>query len=171
MLITKLALILISVILVGSFTFNTYFLAKIYSSNMSNSLVQRQIDDLRNQILGLQGEKASLQDQLQRQQSEANPPELVTRLGAKDIRASPYANHPWSGEIRFFVSGEVWNAGQISAYNCTLHIVLYQGTTVANDTHVMLGTIEPGSFVDVSTNVYYAGEVLTTWNIDPEIGR
>jgi hypothetical protein len=158
------------VILIGSLAVNTYLLAQLYSLTMDNNSVQKQIDDFRSQVTGLQSEKASLQDQLQTQQSRANPPELVSRLGVKDVRASPYANHPWSGRIRFYVSGEVWNVGQVPAYNCTLHVVLYQGANVANDTYVMLGTIKPGSFADVSANVYYEGEALTSWSLAPETG-
>ena len=157
-------------ILIGSFAVNTYLLAQLYSLTMDNSSVQKQVDDFRHHIFDLENTKSSLQNQLQTQQSKANPPELVTRLGVKDVRASPYANHPWSGRIRFYVSGEVWNVGQVPAYNCKLHVVLYQGATVANDTYVMLGTIKPGSFVDVSANVYYEGEALTSWNVTPETG-
>ena len=151
-------LILASVILLGSLAVNTYLLAQLYSLTMDNSSVQKQVDDVRSQVADLQSEKASLQGQLQTQQSRANSPELVSRLGVKDVRASPYANHPWSGRIRFYVSGEVWNVGKVPAYNCKLHVVLYQGATMANDTYVMLGTIKPGSFVNVSANVYYEGE-------------
>ena len=131
-------------VLIGSLAVNTYLLAQLYSLTMDNSSVQKQVDDYRSQVADLQSEKASLQNQLQTQQGKANPPKLVTRLGVKDVRASPYANHPWSGNIRFFVSGEVWNVGQVPAYNCTLHVVLHQGATVANDTYVTLGTIKPG---------------------------
>lgn len=166
----KLVLILASVILIGSFAANTYLLAQLYSLSVDNNRIQKQIDDFKNQITNLQTEKLNLQDRLQTQQSMAGSPRLVSRLGAKDVRASPYANHPWSGRIRFYVSGEVWNVGQVSAYNCTLHVVLFQGATVANDTYVMLGTIKPGSFVEVSTNVYYEGDALTSWNITPETG-
>jgi hypothetical protein len=167
---TKLVLILASVILIGSLAINTYFLAQLYSLTMDNGSVQKQIDDIRNQVEDLQREKASLQGQLQTQQSRANSPELVTRLGAKDVRASPYANHPWSGRIRFYVSGEVWNVGKVPAYNCKLHVVLFQGATVANDTYVMLWTIKQGSFVDVSADAYYEGDALTSWSVTPEIG-
>jgi len=158
------------VILIGSLAVNTYLLAQLYSLTIDSSDVQKQVDDFTSQVADLQSEKASLQSQLQTQQSRANPPKLVTRLGAKDVRASPYANHPWSGRIRFYVSGEVLNVGQVPVYNCTLHVVLYQGAKVANDTYVMLGTIKPGSFVDVSANVYYEGEALTSWNVTPETG-
>ena len=170
MLKTKLALVLVSVILLGSLVVNIYLLAQLDSLNMDNSSVQRQVDDFRSHVADLQSEKASLLGQLQTRQSGANSPELVSRLGVKDIRASPYAGHPWSGRIRFYVSGEVWNVGQVPAFNCTLHVVLYQGATVANDTYVMLGIIKPGSFVDVSANVYYEGEALTSWNVTPETG-
>ena len=157
-------------ILIGSLAVNACFLAQLYSLTMGNSSVQKQVDDFRSQVADLQSEKASLQDQLQTQQSRANSPELVTRLGVKDVRASPYANHPWSGRIRFYVSGEVWNVGRVPAYNCKLHVVLFQGATVANDTYVMLGAIKPGSFVDVSADVYYDGEALTSWSVTPETG-
>ena len=157
-------------ILVGSLAVNTSLLAYLYSLTLDNSSVQKQVDDLRRQEADLLSEKVSLQGQLQTQQSRANSPELVTRLGVKDVRASPYANHPWSGRIRFYLSGEVWNVGQVPALNCKLHVVLFQGTTVANNTYVMLGTIKPGSFVDVSANVYYEGEALTSWSVTPETG-
>jgi hypothetical protein len=167
---TKLVLILASVILIASLAVNTYFIAQLYSLITDNSSVQKEVDDFRSRVADLQSEKASLQDQLQKQQSTANPPELATRLGVKDIRASPYANHPWSGRIRFYVSGEVWNVGKVPAYNCTLHVVLFQGATVANDTYVPLGTIKAGSFADVAANVYYEGAALTSWNVTPMIG-
>jgi hypothetical protein len=167
---TKLALILASMILLGSLAANAYLSAQLYGLIMDNDSVQKQVDDFRNQVADLQGEKASLQGQLQTQQSRVKSPELVSRLGVKDVRASPYANHPWSGRIRFYVSGEVWNVGKVPAYNCRLHIVLFQGATVANDTYVTLEAIKPGSFVDVSANVYYEGEALTSWNVTPETG-
>jgi hypothetical protein len=167
---TKLVLILTSVILIASLAVNAYFFAQLYCLTVDNGGVQKEVDDFKSQIANLQSEKARLQDQLQTQQSTANPPELATRLGVKDIRASPYANHPWSGRIRFYVSGEIWNVGKLPAYNCTLHVVLFQGATVANDTYVPLGTIKAGSFVDVSANVYYEGAALTSWNVNPEIG-
>ena len=167
---TKFALTLASVILIGSLTVNAYLLAQQYLLTTDNNSVQKQMDGFNIKIAELQNEKANLQDQLQTQQNGAGTPRLVTRLGVKDIRASPYVNHPWSGRIRFFVSGEVWNVGRVPGYNCTLHVVLYQGTNVANDTKVMLGTIKPGAFVDVSADVYYEGDELTSWNVTPETG-
>ncbi len=164
---SKLA-IAFTAILIGSLAVNTYFIARLYSLTVNNGSIQKQIDVLTSQISDLKSEKANLQDQLQTQQNRAGSPRLVTRLGAKDVRASPYSNHPWSGRIRFYISGEVWNVGQVPAYNSTLHVVLFQGANVANDTYVMLGTIKPGSFVDVSADVYYEGNALTSWSITPE---
>jgi len=155
-------LVLAWVVLMGSLGVNTYLIARLYRLSTDTVSVQKQVDNFRSQVADLESEKASLQGQLQTQQSSANSPELVSRLGVKDVRASPYANHPWSGRIRFYVSGEVWNVGQVPAYNSKLHVVLFQGATVANDTYVMLGTIKPGSFVDVPANVYYEGEALTS---------
>jgi hypothetical protein len=156
------------VLMMGSLVVNTYFMVQLCSFTANSSNIQKQIDDLTSQISDLKCQEANLQGQMQTQQNRAGSPRLVTRLGAKDVRASPYANHPWSGKIRFYISGEVWNVGQIPAYNSTLHVVLFQGANVANDTHVMLGTIKPGSFVDVSADVFYEGNALTSWNITPE---
>ena len=159
---------LVSAFLLGSIAVNTYMLARMLSLAVDSAGVQKQIDEFRRQVADLQSEKASLQGQLETQQSGGSSPRIVTRLGVRDVRDSPYTNHPWSGRIRLYVSGEVWNVGQVPAYNCRLHVVLFQGATVANDTYVVLGTIEPGSFVDVSADVYYVGDALTSWNVTPE---
>ncbi len=71
-------------------------------------------------------------------------------------------------ETRLYISGEIWNVGTSAARNCRLHVTLYQGVTVANDTYVELGTINVGSYVDVASNVYYTGNALTNWNLTPE---
>ena len=166
----KIVFIAMMAILIVSLVTNASLFWERDNINLNNSEQKQANTDLQNQVADLQTKKASLENQLQTQQSSANSPKLVTRLGLKDVRASPYANHPWSGNIRFYLSGEVWNVGQIPAYNCRLHVVLYQGATVANDTFVMLGTIKPGTFVDVSANIYYVGEALTSWNVTPETG-
>ena len=88
---------------------------------------------------------------------------LVTRLGASDMR------YNYSGQdIRLYISGEVWNVGIVGAQNCRLHVTLYQGDFVANDTYIELGIIEAGSYVDVARNIYYSGTALTNWRIIPE---
>lgn len=91
------------------------------------------------------------------------PARLVTRLGANDMRY----NYTGS-DIRLYISGEVWNVGTEAAQNCSLHVTLYQGNTVAKDTYIELGTINGGSFKDVAANIYYTGESLSNWTIIPE---
>ncbi|MCJ7613216.1 ELKS/Rab6-interacting/CAST family protein, partial [Candidatus Bathyarchaeota archaeon] len=63
-------------------------------------------------------------------------PRIVTRLGTTDVRSSPAPGHAWSGIIRFYMSGEVWNVGTGPAINCKLHVTLYQGTIIANETYI-----------------------------------
>jgi len=74
-------------------------------------------------------------------------------------------------DIRLYISGEIWNVGTAAAQNCKLHVTLYQGDTVAKDTYIELGTINAGSFVDVASNVYYAGDALTNWTLVPEYNQ
>ena len=58
--------------------------------------------------------------------------------------------------------------GTETALNCSLHVTLYQGITVAEDTYIRLGDIGGGSFVDVGKNIYYSGDALTNWTIIPD---
>ncbi len=203
---TKLALILVSIILIGSLAANAYFYvqqqhglaanndlqkqaATLESqianlNNQTNSLQNKKTDfeaqivnlenqaaDLSNQANSFQNENAALQSEnaaIQNQISQIGTPKIVTRLGATDVRSTPAAGHPWSGVIRFYISGEVWNLGTGTAKDCRLHVTLYQGNTVANDTYVELGTINAGSYTDVAANIYYTGEALTNWTIIPQ---
>jgi cell division protein FtsL len=160
----KLALIITSVILIGSLAANVYFYARY--SFAANDVLQKQVDELERQAANLQSEKASLQNQL----SQAEAPKIVTRLGVKDVRSSPAEGHPWSGRIRLYVAGEVWNAGTEAVQNCRLHVTFHQGEVMANDTYIELGTIAIGSWKDVAANIYYEGVALTNWTIIPEFG-
>jgi len=86
---------------------------------------------------------------------------LVTRLGATDEK-------PWLSTDYLHVTGSVINVGTNAAYNCKLHVILYQGQTVAKDTYINLGTIVGEGYVDVDEKVYYEGSALTNWSITPE---
>jgi hypothetical protein len=206
---TKLALIVVSVILVGSLVANACFYAlqqhglaadndlKKQAANIQSQLVilsnqtnnmqsektilKTQITNLENQIANLQNQTDSLQSENAHVQDEnaaiqnqidqirlTGAPKIVTRLGATDVRSTPAAGHPWSGVIRFYISGEVWNMGTGAAKDCKLHVTLYQGDSVANDTYVEIGTINAGTYTDVAANIYYTGEALTNWTIIPE---
>jgi regulator of replication initiation timing len=203
---TKLALIVVSVILVGSLVANAYFYAlqqhglaaendlkkqaaDLQSQlsiliNQTNSLqsehanlsaemadLEGQAANLRNKTDSLQSENSNLQSEnaaIQNQIDQIGTPKILTRLGATDVRSTPAAGHPWSGIIRFYISGEVWNIGTGAAKDCKLHVTIYQGEIVANETYVELGTINAGSYTDVAANIYYTGEALTNWTITPE---
>jgi regulator of replication initiation timing len=203
---TKLALIVVSVILVGSLVANAYFYAlqqhglaaendlkkqaaDLQSQlsiliNQTNSLqsehanlsaemadLEGQAANLRNKTASLQSENSNLQSEnaaIQNQIDQIGTPKILTRLGATDVRSTPAAGHPWSGIIRFYISGEVWNIGTGAAKDCKLHVTIYQGEIVANETYVELGTINAGSYTDVAANIYYTGEALTNWTITPE---
>ena len=136
--------------------------------------LENQIADLSNQANSLQTEKTNLQSEnlaIQNhidQVRKTGAPKIVTRLGATDVRQSPAAGHPWSGVIRLYIGGEVWNVGTGPALNCGLRVTLYQGNIVANETYVKLGTINAGSYTDVKADIYYAGIALTNWTIIPE---
>jgi TolA-binding protein len=202
----KLAMIAISVILIGSLAANTYFYSQQQSHlAVTNDLkkqaadLQSQLANLGNQTDNLQNRKSSLETQLaslesrlenlhtqinslengnsnlqnenaniQSQIIQVGTPKIVTRIGATDVRQSPAAGHPWSGRIRLYVSGEVWNVGSGVAQNVRLHVTLYQGDAVANETYIELGTINAGSWADAASNIYYAGDALTNWTIIPE---
>jgi len=206
---TKLALIVVSVILIGSLVANAYFYALqqhglaadndlkkqaadvqsqlVILSNQTNSLqsqktsletqvanlenqtgnLQNQTDSLQSENAHIQDENAAIQNQID-QIRQTGAPKIVTRLGATDVRSTPAAGHPWSGVIRFYISGEVWNMGTGAAKDCKLHVTLYQGDSVANDTYVEIGTINAGTYADVAANIYYTGEALTNWTIIPE---
>lgn len=75
---------------------------------------------------------------------------------------------PWSGTPYLHVYGEIWNVGSDTAYNCRLHVILYQGSVVAKDTYVNLGTIFGENKKSVDANIYYNGDALTNRSITPE---
>lgn len=163
----KIVFVFASVLLIGSLAINVYQYSQLCSLSAGNNL-QSQVDELISRLENLQNEKASLQDQLQTLSAQTRVPNLVTRLGAKDVRASPYMNHPWSGQLRLYVEGAVWNVGNGTAVNGRLHVTLYQGANIANETDIELGTIEPGAYVKVASDIYYEGTALTNWTIIPE---
>ncbi len=128
------------------------------AASLSNQTSSLQSDNSK-----LLGEKANLQNQLSLLSQGKVPATLVTRLGANDMR------YNYSGQdLRLYITGEVWNVGTEAAVNCSLHVVLYQGDTVAKDTYIKLGTINGGSYTGVTRNIYYRGDALTNWTIIPE---
>ncbi len=147
--------------------------------NNQMALLESQETHLKNQIANLQNQVSWLQnenDNFQRENANLKSqlyyprePQLVTRLGVSDVLYNPrYTGN--SLIPRLYIQGEVWNAGDKTAYNCRLHVTIYQNNVAINDTTIELGTIEPWSFVSVSRNIYYEGTRLTNWTITPEFG-
>jgi TolA-binding protein len=133
--------------------------------------IESQLENLHNQINSLENDNSNLQNENANIQSQINhggTPKIVTRIGATDVRQSPATGHPWSGQIRLYLSGEVWNVGSGIARNVRLHVTLYQGDAVANETYIELDTINAGSWADAASNIYYVGDALTNWTIIPE---
>lgn len=157
---TKIAIAVVSVILVVSVTANAYFYAQHYRFVTDSVLLDR----LQRENSNLQSENAILQSQL----NQTKAPKLVTRLGATDVRTN-VTGHPIP-DFRLYIEGEVWNVGTAVAQKCRLWVTLYQGDVVAKYDYIDLGTIACGSWKDVATNVQYQGVELTNWTITPEFG-
>ena len=158
---SKLTLAAIVTVLLVNLVGNVYFFGEQRDSTLRNSALKEQASELRTLTSSLENETAELEEQLNQLSQEG--PRLVTRLGASDMRLN-YTGQ----EIRLYISGEIWNVGTSAARNCRLHVTLYQGVIVANDTYVELGTIDVGAYVDVASNVYYTGNALTNWTLSPE---
>lgn len=158
----KLKFILLSLvtILLLSFVGNIYFYNEQRQSTIRNIALKEQASELNTSATNLKDEIAELENQLNYLKEG---PRLVTRLGTQDIR------YDYEGQIiRFYISGEVWNVGTTIAHNSRLHVTLYQGSTVANDTYIEIGSINPGTHADVASDVFYTGSKLTNWTITPE---
>jgi hypothetical protein len=158
---TKLALGAGLVILVLSLIGNNYLYTHQRELTARNDALREQADKLYALKSNLESETAELKNQINQLNQKA--PKLVTRLGASDLRFN-YTGQ----EIRWYISGEVWNVGISVARNCKLHVTLYQGTIVAKDTYIELGNIDVGMYANVSSNVYYTGNALTDWTVTPE---
>ena len=143
-------LIRVSIVCAISFVVNGYLYTQLYTQQYGISDLEGQVADLQNQISTLQNEVDSLKAS-----------KLITRLGDSDQR-------PWSQTPYVRIMGSVWNVGTNPAYNCTLHVILYQGQTVAKDAYINLGTINGEAFADLDSRISYEGSALTSWSITPE---
>ena len=99
---------------------------------------------------------------LQNQIANLEAPNLVRiNLGESD-------NRPWLGTPYLHIQSAITNVGTNTAFNCKLHVVLYQGATIAKDTYVLLGTISGGAGISTTNDVQYSGSALTGWTITPQ---
>ena len=193
----KIALVVVSILLIASFGANLYFYTthSITVSRLTterdvlnqqindltterdnledqvNSLItereslKQQIKDLVNERDPLKSQIVSLQNQITDLEDEVNrlkSPKLVTTLSVTDQR-------PWFQTPYLQISGEVWNVGSDTAYGCRLHVILYQGSAIAEDTYISLGTINGESYRNVDSKIFYAGSELTDIDIIPQM--
>ena len=86
---------------------------------------------------------------------------IFVNLSVQDTRT-------WYGTPYLHFSGEICNVGTNTAYNCKIHVVAYQGSVIAIDTYIVLGTIEGESWQSIDENVYYSGSAITSWTATPE---
>lgn len=150
---------LVTVLLV-SLVGNIYVYSEHRQSTIRNVALKEIASELNTSATNLKDEIEELENQLNYLKEG---PRLVTRLGTQDIR------YDYEGQtIRFYISGEVWNVGTTIAYNSRLHVTLYQGSTITNDTYIEIGNINPGIHADVASDVFYTGSKLTNWTITPE---
>ena len=146
----KVALAVVSALFVISLLANLYLYTRQYGvtpdSGLENQIadLQSQVSDLENQVSNL--EKAKL---------------IKVELSGTD-------NRPWFQTPYLHVTGGIANVGTDTAYNCRLHVILYQGAVVAEDTYINLGTISGEGWQGVDSRVYYEGEALTMWSLTPE---
>lgn len=146
----KIALVVVSILFVVSLIANLYFYNKQYGITPDSGL-ENQIADLQNQVSNLQDEIDALKS--------ANLVKVnLVGTDNRPLFQTPYCR----------IKGCVVNVGTDTAYNCKLHIILYQGEVVAEDTYINLGTISGEGWRLVDSKVYYEGEALTHSSITPE---
>lgn len=115
-------------------------------------------DDLEAQIIYLQATISTIQGQV----DALRAPKLVTALAVVDQR--PLFQTPY-----FEITGTVWNVGSETATNCRLHVIMYQGSTIAENTYITLSTINGESYRNVDEQIFYVGSQITDWEIIPEM--
>jgi hypothetical protein len=149
-------------------------------SNTDNNTIaalNATITNLLKQNHTLKNENENLQAQVENLTSQLGP-NLSTNLIANDVNylvplntniptPPPIVKTPEYNHL--LIRGTVDNTGWKTAYHCKLHVILYQGNTIAADTHIELGTIYGHSSVLLDGNtVLYKGIRLTNWEIFPE---
>jgi len=140
-------------------------------SNIEYDVLENDRDSQQSKVTNLQSDIDQLENVVEQQENEIDQlqdeidglkaPKLMTRLGANDVR-------PLFSASYMEISGTVWNVGTNTAYDCRIHIVLYQGSTVAKATYIDLGSIDGETWKDVTEKIYYEGSAITNWEMDIE---
>ena len=172
----KIALIVVSILFVISLIANLYFYTRQYApdSGLENQIanLQSQLDSLNTTYQSYvsthshsNSEYSSLENQIANLESQ-----IESLKSAKLINVNLFGtdNRPLFQTPYLHVTGEVVNVGTYTAYNCKLHVILYQGEVVAEDTYINLGTINGEGWKTVDSNIYYEGSALTAYSIYAE---
>jgi hypothetical protein len=135
----------------------------LYGANASMPSSIEDFQSLQTQISTLKSGATELQNQLSDLRNRLNAlktPKILTSLGTTDVRSNVV-------DTRFYIKGTVWNVGVETAFNSSLHVTLYRGAFIVNETYLMLGDLPGGSWKEVETNIHYSGAALTNWTIIP----
>lgn len=146
----KIALIVVSALFVISLFANLYLYTRQYGITPDSGL-ENQIADLQNQVSNLQNQVSNLK-----------------KAKLTKVQLLGTDKRPWFQTPYLQITGCVVNVGTDTAYNCKLHVILYQGEVTAEDTYINLGTISGEGWKGVDSKVYYEGEALTAYSITPE---
>ena len=171
-----------------SYTNSEYNAIGDEKNSLQNQISQLQTDktNLQNQIISLiaqitnlqstynsyvsthshtDSEYASLVTQIANLQNQINTlkaPNLIK------INLEETDNRPWLQTPYLRVRCVVVNLGNNTAYNCKLHVILYQGSVIAKDTYIILGSIDGKNWITGTYDVQYSGSALTRWSVMPE---
>ena len=145
---------LISIVLVGIFL-NQYW--RIVTLDAANS-------DLLLKLENMTGELESLKKNLTGSQDNVNvnfKPQIVTRLGMKliDISGGRF------GDNYLWVTGEIQNVGNFTAYNVQLLFKFYtdNGTQVKQ---LNFGTLKPFEVISIRTSVVSEIGTIESWDLE-----
>lgn len=139
----KTVLIIVSIGFIISLILNGYFYTQLHGISENG---------------GLEGKITSLQEEI----NTLMAPKLISaNLGGFDKR--PFFQTP-----RLQITGYIFNIGNQTAKDCKLHVVLYQGNIIVQDTYIKLGNIAGETGISIDEEVFYDGEGLTDFIITPE---
>jgi hypothetical protein len=92
-------------------------------------------------------------------------PKLV-KVYLEEVDVRPLFSDPYVQ-----VNSVVINTGSLAAYDCKLHVVLYQGNVVSKEAYILLGDngmISGKNWTIVDEKVYYDGGALARISVTPE---
>jgi hypothetical protein len=139
------------------------------SDNQTIAYLNAQILDLQTQNENLLEENDNLTAKIQNLQnkpsSDIYEPYLVTALGATFTWS--YSESARYGMLHYlYVQGTVTNAGNGTAYNCALKVVMNIASGLSITDYYRFNALAPGETENVDTHFYY--DNLQSWTITPE---